>query len=124
MDFLQFFKSVLDEDKSPIVIANLENVIIYMNPSACDSYKKYGGAELLGCNLMDCHDNKSKMLIQVVKDWFEQSESHNRIYMYYSEKENKDVYMIALRDENKKLIGYYEKHESREREKNIPYKFS
>ena len=27
--------------------------------------------------------------------------------------ENKDVYMIALRDEQDDLIGYYEKHEYR-----------
>ena len=33
----------------------------------------------------------------------------------YNEKQNKDVYMVALRKEGK-LIGYYEKHEYRDRE--------
>lgn len=35
------------------------------------------------------------------------------MYTFRNEKENKDVYMIALRDEEGELIGYYEKHEYR-----------
>ena len=38
------------------------------------------------------------------------------IYTSYNENENKDVYMVALRDESGDLIGYYEKHEYRNRE--------
>ncbi len=124
MELTPFFKSILDEDKSPIVICNLDHIIIYMNPAACVSYEKRGGAALLGENVMDCHDNRSKMLIQVVKDWFEKDKANNRIYMYFNEKQNKDVYMIALRDEVGNLIGYYEKHESRARETGEPYDFS
>ncbi len=33
------------------------------------------------------------------------------MYTYYNEKENKDVYMVALTDADKNLIGYYEKHD-------------
>lgn len=46
------------------------------------------------------------------------------IYTFYNEKQNKDVYMIALRDETNKLIGYYEKHEYRNREVAERYDFS
>ena len=34
-----------------------------------------------------------------------------------------DVYMVALRDDDRKLIGYYEKHEYRNRETVKPYQF-
>ena len=34
-------------------------------------------------------------------------------YITPYEKENKDVYMVALRDDSGALIGYYEKHEYR-----------
>lgn len=37
------------------------------------------------------------------------------VYTFYNEKQNKDVYMVALREKGK-LIGYYEKHEYRDRE--------
>ena len=119
MELTQIFKSVLDEDRNPIVICNLDNIIVYMNPSACKSYSK--GSSLLGENILDCHNSKSKMLIKIVLDWFKKDSSNNRIFMYYDEKHNKDLYMVALRDENGDLIGYYEKHESRERETEQAY---
>lgn len=52
-----------------------------------------------------------------------ESKEHNRMYTFYNEKENKDVYMVALRDEQGELIGYYEKHEYRNREQGEPYDF-
>ena len=41
--------------------------------------------------------------------------SHNLVYTFHNEKQNKDVYMVALREEGR-LIGYYEKHEYRNAE--------
>ena len=46
-----------------------------------------------------------------ILEWFKADKSHNKVYTFRNEKENKDVYMIALRDDNGQLIGYYEKHE-------------
>ena len=53
--------------------------------------------------------------------WFQESTEHNRVYTFRNEKENKDVYMIALRDDAGNLIGYYEKHEYRNVEKGKRY---
>ena len=39
-------------------------------------------------------------------------------------KQKKDIYMVALRDENGQLIGYYEKHEYRNPEMAKMYDFS
>ena len=116
MELTQFFKGVLDEDKSAVVICDMNHKIIYMNPAACERYSKKGGASLLGSNLLDCHNSKSNEMIHKVIEWFKESKLHNRIYISYNEKENKDVYMIALRDEQGELIGYYEKLEYRNRE--------
>ena len=55
-------------------------------------------------------------MINRVLAWFQGELSHNRVHTYYNEKENKDVYMIALRGEKGSLIGYYEKHECRDRD--------
>lgn len=118
MEKYQFdlFKSIIDQDRSAIVICNLKHEIIYMNPTAIVRYKKRGGANLIGRSLLACHNKKSQELIQNVITWFEKSTDHNIVYTYFNEKENKDVYMVALRDEHKKLIGYYEKHEYRNKE--------
>ena len=55
--------------------------------------------------------------------WFAESREHNLIYTFHNEKENKDVYMVALRDEDGTLIGYYEKHEYRNAETMERYNF-
>ena len=55
-------------------------------------------------------------MIQTYVDWFAASPEHNLIYTYHNEKQNKDVYMVALRDADGTLIGYYEKHEYRSSE--------
>ena len=87
-----------------------------MNPAAIIRYEKRGGQALVGQSLLDCHNPQSIEKIKKVVLWFGESTNHNRIYTFYNEKENKDVYMVALRDEDKKLIGYYEKHAYRNRE--------
>lgn len=68
--------------------------------------------KLIGRSLLDCHNPESRDKIQRVVDWFAADKSHNFVYTFHNEKLNKDVYMVALRDEGK-LIGYYEKHEYR-----------
>lgn len=123
MDLFQFFKSVLDQDLCAVVICNLEHEIIYMNPAAVVRYAKRGGAELIGKSLLNCHNEKSVEKIHKVLDWFRESKEHNLIYTFHNEKENKDVYMVALRDEDGTLIGYYEKHEYRDVETSEMYTF-
>ena len=86
-----YFKSIVDQDRLSIVICDLEHTIIYMNPAAIKDYHKYGGAALIGKSLLNCHN----------------------VYTSHNEKKLKDVYVIALRDEDGTLIGYYEKHEYR-----------
>ncbi len=123
MELSQYFKSIIDEDHCAIVICNLKHEIIYMNPAAVERYAKRGGASLIGKSLLNCHNPKSNKMIKKVMDWFGESVEHNRIYTFYNEKENKDVYMVALREENGTLIGYYEKHEYRNRETASFYDF-
>lgn len=107
-----FYKSIIDQDRAAVVICNLEHEIIYMNPAAIKNYEKWGGDKLISNSLMECHNPNSREMIEKVVNWFAADESHNLVYTYHNEKQNKDVYMVALREEGK-LIGYYEKHEYR-----------
>lgn len=113
MNLSPFFKALIDADNTAIVICDTEHTIVYMNPAAAERYAKKGGAGLVGRSVMDCHNAASCGKITAVLDWFRKSSENNRIFTYHNTVENKDVYMIALRDENKNLIGYYEKHEFR-----------
>ena len=69
------------------------------------------------------HNSRSKEIIEKVVAWFEEDKEHNRIHNFYNEKKAKDVYMVALRDEDGALIGYYEKHEYRARDEEPYYNF-
>lgn len=116
-------KSVIDQDRAPIVICDLSHTIVYMNPAAIENYKKRGGEALIGQSLLDCHNPHSVDMIKKVVDWFTQSKDNNIIYTFHSDKYNKDVYMVALRDDNEELVGYYEKHEFRDLETMEKYGF-
>lgn len=118
-----FFKSIIDQDRCAVVICSTSHEIIYMNPAAAARYEKRGGRTLLGKSILDCHGEESANRIKEIALWFEKSEDNNIVYTYHNSKENKDVYMVALRDENGRLIGYYEKHEFRNAESGIPYNY-
>ncbi len=116
MDMMKIYKAVLDADRAAVVLCSLDHTIIYMNKAACERYAKWGGEKLVGRSLMDCHNERSREMIAKVLDWFGKSKDNSIVYTFKNVKENKDVYMVALRDENGELIGYYEKHEYRNAE--------
>lgn len=113
------FKSIIDQDTVAVVVCDVNSNIVYMNPAAI---KRYHG-NLEGQSLKDCHNAHSNKMIEKVLAWFSENRDNNIMYTYYNPKENKDVYMVALRDGEKNLIGYYEKHEYRNKETEKPYQF-
>ncbi|MFR0881079.1 MAG: PAS domain-containing protein [Oscillospiraceae bacterium] len=113
MELSAYFKSIVDQDICAVVICDTQHRIIYMNPSAVKRYEKRGGNALVGKSLMNCHNSDSNNKIEKVMEWFRADRNNNRIFTYHNPKENKDVYMIALRNDEGELIGYYEKHEYR-----------
>ena len=116
IDLNEVYKSVLEADRAAVVICDLDHTIIYMNPAAISRYEKWGGEKLIGKSLLDCHNADSREKIYKVVDWFKVSRENNLVYTFFNLKENKDVYMIALRNDKGELIAYYEKHEYRNRE--------
>ena len=108
----KLLKSVLDQDTAPVVVCDMDDIIMYMNPCAIERYHK----DLTGRSIKDCHSPKANEQIDKVVSWFKESKANNIIYTYRNDEENKDVYMVALRDDDKNLIGYYEKHEYRNKE--------
>lgn len=120
----QLFKSVIEQDRASVVICDVNHKIIYMNKAAVKIYGKKGGEKLIGQSLLNCHNPHSNEMIKKIVLWFAEDERNNMIYTYHNEKENKDVYMVALRDDNNKLIGYYEKHEYRDKESAEIYDFT
>ena len=118
-----YFKSIIDLDNTMIIVCDLNHTIVYMNDIAKTTYEKKG-KNLLGSNLLNCHNDDSKEKIKKVIEWFLKDKNNNRIHTFYNEKQNKDGYMIAIRDNDKNLIGYYEKHEFRTKDLTPFYQFN
>ena len=108
----KLLKIVLDKDTAPVVVCDIDDIIAYMNPCAIERYH----GDLTGRSIKDCHPPKANEQIARVVEWFRKSKDNNIIYTFRNDEENKDVYMVALRDDDGTLIGYYEKHEYRNRE--------
>lgn len=123
MELSSFFKSVVEQDTAPVVICDRQHTIVYMNPAAAARYANRGGSALVGQSLLRCHNAASNAMIEKAVAWFGADKRHNIVYTYRNVKENKDVYMVALRDEDGALIGYYEKHEYRTPETMALYDF-
>ena len=106
MEISKFFKSVIVSDETAVVICDLEHTVVYMNPAAIKRYK----TDLTGKSIFGCHNDDSNEKIKRVVEWFKADKNHNKVYTFRNDKEVKDVYKIALRDDSGELIGYFEKH--------------
>lgn len=111
MELNVYFKSIIDQDTAPIVICDDGHTIIYMNPAAVARYKKRGGENLVGRSILDCHNENSQKMIIDITEGFKANSIEDVFFTYHNKKDNRDVFMVALRDENGEFIGYYEKHE-------------
>lgn len=121
MELSVFFKSIIDTDDMPVVICDTDNIIIYMNPSAVENYAKKGGASLIGHSILACHNEESNSVIKMAVSWFKESTKNDKVFTLHKDKENKDIYIVALRDGDGEFIGYYEKHECRNPETSPRY---
>ena len=46
-----------------VIVSDTEGTVIYMNEKALSNYEKEGGRNLIGKNLMDCHNETSRQKI-------------------------------------------------------------
>jgi len=57
-----------DEFEGAVTICNRDGIITYMNNSSKKQFSKYGGGDLLGTSLIDCHPEPSRSkVIEMLK---------------------------------------------------------
>ena len=76
------FKSIIETDRSAVVVCDINHKIVYMNKVAIKRYHK----DLTGSSLLDCHNAKSNEIIIKIVDWFKKSVDNNMIYTFPKEK--------------------------------------
>ena len=110
-DLNEFFKGIVDSEEGPIVICNLDYRIIYENPVASNFYSKEGPirGKLLG-SLLD-EERMSRVIMCV--EWFKEDKKNNKVFALHDKKNNMDMYILAIRNTNGELIGFYGRREDR-----------
>lgn len=111
MKISEAFKSIVDDLDQEICLVDLDHVIRYMNRESIKRYEHRGGKNLIGQSLFGCHNENSRKLIQKYVDMLLQDENLHEVLIGYNPRRNETNFMIAVRDEDGRLIGYYERHD-------------
>jgi PAS domain-containing protein len=110
-ELFDFFKGIIDSEEGPIVLCNLDYRVIYENPSAERYYASVSPitGKLLS-TLMD-EEMMSKVVMSV--EWFKEDIKNNKVFAFHDKKNNMDMYILAIRNTNGELIGFYGRREDR-----------
>jgi PAS domain-containing protein len=101
-----FLAAILDSFQDPVLVADLEHVIRYMNKAAIAYYEE--GEALLGRSLLDCHNERSqKMMVDILAAMQTEGLEEHLI----TDDEQHRIYMRAVRDARGQVLGYYERYE-------------
>ena len=91
--------------KYAVVVADMQHTIQFMNKAAIEQYKE--GEALTGTNLLDCHNEESRKVIESVLEKLKTGKQEVLI----SDTPKNRIYMRAVRNPEGELIGYYERFE-------------
>lgn len=96
--------SILDSLTEPVLVADTEHRVVYMNDAAVRHYS--GGESLLGTSLLDCHGERSRRMMRDVLEALRAGEEEHCI----TDNERHRIFMRAVRDRDGRLIGYFERY--------------
>jgi nitrogen-specific signal transduction histidine kinase len=101
--------AILDTINNPIVFADNEHVIRYLNkPAMKFYYEKRGYSDLIEKSIFDCHSEKSQQ--QIINHHKRLQAGENEISRIVARRNSK-ITVVAVRDKEGSLLGYYERFE-------------
>lgn len=118
MDTSEMFKSIVDSAEGPIVVCGLDYIIVYANPVAeknysCSDRSSQTVKQLQG-NRLDLFFTEEEMTrIRMTVEWFRDDTRNNRIFASHDPHSNCDLYILAIRNKNKELVGFFGRLEER-----------
>ena len=100
---------LLDAIPYPIVFADLDHKIRYLNKRAkYHYYQERGYADLIGKSLFNCHGESSRKKIQELMERFKNNDREQFLRVNVR---NERTYMAPVRDNSGNLVGYFERFE-------------
>ncbi len=86
-----------------VTVCDKDGIIIEMNEKACKTFQKYGGKDLIGKNLLDCHPGDSRnKLAELLKS------PRKNVYTIEKAGIKKMIYQVPWHDENGNFGGLTE----------------
>ena len=111
IELFEFFKGIIDSEKGPIVICNLDYRIIYVNPKADIYYSS--ASPLCGKLLTTLMDEEMMSKVVMSVEWFKEDKKNNKVFVLHDNKNNMDMYILAIRNDKGELLGFYGRREYR-----------
>ena len=98
--------AILDSLKEPVLFADTEHMTRYMNKAAIAHYT--GGESLIGRSLLECHNEESQRTMIEILAVMQNGGIEEQLI---TDDEEHRIYMRAVRDEDGRVLGYYERYE-------------
>ena len=111
IELFDFFKGIIDSEEGPIVLCNLDYRIIYENPAALSYYSSISPITGRLLSIIMDEEMMSKVVMSV--EWFKEDTKNNKVFAFHDKKNNMDMYILAIRNTNGELIGFYGRREDR-----------
>jgi nitrogen-specific signal transduction histidine kinase len=102
---LALANDILNSLKNPVLVANTDHTIIYMNNAAIAHYEE--GESLLGQSVLDCHNEQSRQMMLEIFEAMQAGEEERQI----TDNKEHRIFMRAVRGQEGQLIGYFERYE-------------
>jgi DUF438 domain-containing protein len=100
---------ILDSYPYPVIFADCDHIIRYLNKNAeYFYYQERGYDDLIGKSIFACHNDKSKERIIAA---VEKLKNHGMEPYLGVDVKNRRIYIQAVRNENGELVGYIERFE-------------
>ena len=122
MEMLTYFEGLINVRQSPVVMCDRDGRILFMNKFALKSYEKYGGEKMIGQLLRNYCSMEDYSKVEMMIEWFKENEENNVVFTHHDNTTNRDVYVVAIRDNKNEFIGFTGAHEFRTPETCEPYK--
>lgn len=86
-----------------VTVSDANHRIVYMNEKSAATLESDGGASLVGSDLMACHNERSKAMIDALL-----AEGGTNVYTIEKKGQKKLIYQTAWRDGNGAVAGLVE----------------
>ena len=112
------FRTIVDMAESPVVVCDLDYMIIYANPVAENNYRSSTATlhniKQLAGNRLDLFFSEEEMSgIRMTVEWFKDDPKNNRIFASHDPHSNSDLYILAIRNTEQELVGFFGRLEAR-----------